>query len=53
MTSHRSAPSVNPTTRKISIGKANKIQRRRRRIPNPKLTSVFEIPENPLNCRPM
>jgi hypothetical protein len=53
MTSSRSALSVNPTTRKISIGKANKIQRRRSKILNPKLKSVFEIPENPLNCCPM
>jgi hypothetical protein len=53
MASPRSAHSVNPTTRKISIGKANKIQRRRSRIPNPKLRSVFEIPENSLNFCPM
>jgi hypothetical protein len=33
--------------------KANKIQRRRSRIPNSKLRSVFEIPENLLNYRPM
>jgi hypothetical protein len=44
---------INPTTPKISIGKANKIQRRRSRIPNPKLRSVFEIPENSLNYRSM
>jgi hypothetical protein len=53
MTSPRSALSVNPTTHKISIRKANKIKRRRSRIPNPKLRSVFEIPENSLNCRLM
>jgi hypothetical protein len=47
MTSRRGALSVNPTTCKISIEKANKIQRRRSRIPNPKLRSVFEIPKNP------
>jgi hypothetical protein len=52
-TSNRSALSINPTTRKISIGEANKIKRRRSRISNPKLRSVFEIPENPLNCHPM
>jgi hypothetical protein len=40
-------------TRKISIGKANKIKGRRSRISNPKLRSVFEIPENSLNCHPM
>jgi hypothetical protein len=44
ITSPRSALSVNPTTRKISIGKANKIKRGRGIIPNPKLRSVFEIP---------
>jgi hypothetical protein len=53
MTSPRSALSVNPTTSKISIRKANKIKRRRSRIPNPKLKSVFEIPKNSLNCHPM
>jgi hypothetical protein len=53
VTSHRSALSVNPTTRKISIGKPNKIQWRRSKIPNPKLRNVFEIPENSLDCRPM
>jgi hypothetical protein len=53
MTSTRSALSVNPTTRKISIGKTNMIHRRRSRIPNPKLECVFEIPEDSLNCRPM
>jgi hypothetical protein len=37
MTGSRSALSVNPTTRKISIEKTNKIQQRRNRIPNPKL----------------
>jgi hypothetical protein len=52
MASPESALSVNPTTRKISIRKANKIQRRSR-IPNPKLRSVFEIPANSLNCRLM
>jgi hypothetical protein len=46
MASPRSALSVNPITRKISIEKPNKIQRKRSRIPNPKLRSVFEIPEN-------
>jgi hypothetical protein len=49
MTSPRIALSINPTTRKISIRKANKIKRRRDRMPNPKLRSVFEIPENSLN----
>jgi hypothetical protein len=53
MTSLRGVFSINPTTRKISIGKAIKIQRRRNRIPNPKPRSVFEIPENSLNCHPM
>jgi hypothetical protein len=53
MASPRSALLINPTTRKISIEKANKIQRRRSRIQNPKLRSVFEIPKNPLNCHPM
>jgi hypothetical protein len=53
MTSTRSALSVNPTPRKINIGKGNKIKRRRCRIPNPKLRRVFEIPENSLNCHPM
>jgi hypothetical protein len=53
MTSSRSSLSVNPKTHKISIEKANKIQRRRSRIPNPKLWSVFEILENLLNYRPM
>jgi hypothetical protein len=49
MTSPRSVLSVNPTTHKISIKKANKIQRRRSRTPNPKLRSVFEIPKDSLN----
>jgi hypothetical protein len=53
MTSLRSALSVNPTSRKINIGKANKIQRRRGRILNLKLSSVFKIHENLLNCRSM
>jgi hypothetical protein len=53
MKSPKSALSVNPTIRKISIEKANKIKRRRGRIPNPKLRSVFEIPKNSLNCRPI
>jgi hypothetical protein len=53
MTSIGSALSVNPTTHKISIEKANKIKRKRSRIPNPKLRSVFEIPKNSLNYRPM
>jgi hypothetical protein len=52
-TSARSALSINPTTRKINIRKVNRIKRRRSRIPNLKLRSVFEIPENPLNCRPI
>jgi hypothetical protein len=50
MISLSGAISVNPTTDKISIGKANKIERRISRIPNPKLRSVFEIPEDSLNC---
>jgi hypothetical protein len=49
----RGALSVNPTTCKISIRKTNKIQQRRSKISNPKLRSVFEIPENSPNCRPM
>jgi hypothetical protein len=53
MISPRSALSINPITRKISIGKASKIKRRRSRIPNPKLRSVFEITEDSLNCHPM
>jgi hypothetical protein len=53
MVSTRRALSVNLTTRKISIGKTNKIQWRRSRILNPKLRSVFEIPENSLDRRPM
>jgi hypothetical protein len=53
MTSTRRALSVNPTTRKINIGKANKIKQQRSRISNPKLMSVFEIPEDSLNCCPM
>jgi hypothetical protein len=52
MTSIRSALSVNPITNKISIRKANKIQRRSR-IPNPKLEYVFKIPEDSLSYRPM
>jgi hypothetical protein len=53
MISPRSAPSVNPTTHKISIRKANKIKRRRDIILNPKLRSVFEILENSLNYHSM
>jgi hypothetical protein len=53
MASPRSALSVNLTTHKISIRKASKIKRRRGRIPNPKLRSVFEIPEKSLNYHPM
>jgi hypothetical protein len=53
MTSHISALSINPTTHKISIKKANKIKGRRDRISNLKLSSVFKIPENSLDCRPM
>jgi hypothetical protein len=53
MTSTRSAISINPTTHKISIGKPNKIKRRWSRIPNLKLRSVFEVPEDLLNCRLM
>jgi hypothetical protein len=44
---------INLTTRKISIEKTNKIQRRRSRIPNLKLECVFEIPEDLLNSHPM
>jgi antirestriction protein ArdC len=53
MTSNRSALSVNPTPREISIKKPNKTKQRRSKIPNLKLMSVFEIPEDSLNCRPM
>jgi hypothetical protein len=53
MTSTRSDLSVNLTTRKISIRKDDKIQRRRSRIPNPKLECVFEIPEDSLNFHSM
>jgi hypothetical protein len=53
MTSPRHTLSINPTTCKIIIEKANKIKRRRGRVPNTKLRSVFEIPENSLNCHPM
>jgi hypothetical protein len=49
MTSPKSVFTINPTTHKISIRKANKIQRRRSRIPNLKLKSMFEIPEDSLN----
>jgi hypothetical protein len=49
----RSALSVNTTSSKISIQKANKIQRRRSRILNLKLKSLFEIPEDSLNCLTM
>jgi hypothetical protein len=52
MISTRSALSVNPTTRKISIRKTNKIKGRSR-IPNPKLECMFEIPKNLLNSCPM
>jgi hypothetical protein len=45
----RSPLLINPTTHKISIEKANKIKRRRSRIPNPKFECVFEIPEDSLN----
>jgi hypothetical protein len=53
MASTKNALSVNSTTCKISIGKANKIKRRRSKIPNLKLRSVFEVPEDSLNCCPM
>jgi hypothetical protein len=53
MTCTRSAFSINPTTCKISIGKANKIKQRRSRVSNPKFECVFEIPEALLNCCPM
>jgi hypothetical protein len=53
MTSIRSALSVNSTTQKINIRKVNSIKRRKSRIPNPKLRSMFEVPENSLNYRPM
>jgi hypothetical protein len=53
MASHRSVLSVNPTTHRINIRKANKIQRRRSRISNLKLRSVFEISEISLNYRLM
>jgi hypothetical protein len=53
MTSTRSALMINPTTCKISIRKANKIQQRTSRIPSPKFECVFEIPEDSLNYRPM
>jgi predicted metalloprotease len=53
MASIRSALSVNPTHRKISIRKANKIKQRKSRILNPKLRSVFEVPEDSLNCCPI
>jgi hypothetical protein len=53
MSSTRSTFLVNPTTHKISIKKANKIKRRRSRIPNSELKSVFEVPEDSLNCCPM
>jgi hypothetical protein len=48
----RSAFSINSTTRKISIRKANKIQRRSR-IPNSKFKKLFKIPEDLLNCLTM
>jgi hypothetical protein len=53
MTSTKSSLSVNPTTHKISTGKANKIKQRRSRIPNPELRRMFEVPEDSLNCCPM
>jgi hypothetical protein len=53
MASTRSALLVNPTPRKISIGKPNKIKQRRSRILNLKLRSLFEVPEDSLNCHPM
>jgi hypothetical protein len=53
MTSPRVALSVYLTTGKISIEKANKIKRRRDRIPNFKFRSVYEMPEDSLNCCPM
>jgi hypothetical protein len=51
--STKSALSVNPTPHEISIRKLNKIKRRKSIIPNPKLRSLFEVPEDSLNCRPM
>jgi hypothetical protein len=51
--STRCALSVNPTPPEISIEKPNKIKQRRSRIPNPKLRSVFEVPEDSLNYRLM
>jgi hypothetical protein len=53
MAGTRSALLVNTTSSKISILKGNKIQQRRSRIPNPKLKSLFEIPEDSLNCLTM
>jgi hypothetical protein len=53
MKSTRNGLLVNPTTSEISIGKPNKIKQRRSRIPNLKLSSVFEVPEDSLNCHPM
>jgi hypothetical protein len=53
MTVIRSALSINTTSSKISIEKSKKIQRRRNRISNPKLKSLFEIPEDSLNCLTM
>jgi hypothetical protein len=53
MAGTRSALLVNTTSSKISIQKANKIQRKRSRIPNPKLKSLFEIPKDSLNSCPM
>jgi hypothetical protein len=49
----RSALSVNTTSSKISIQKANKIQQEGSIIPNLKLKSLFEIPEDSLNCLTM
>jgi hypothetical protein len=50
MASTRSALLVNTASNKISIRKANKIQQSRSRILNSKLKSLFEIPEDSLNC---
>jgi hypothetical protein len=50
MAGTRNAVLVNTASSKISIQKANKIQRRRSRIPNPKFKSLFEIPKDSPNC---